>query len=139
MNKQELTVEQSAALEEARQLFASWRKSKTGRPRIPDSLWKAAANLHYTQEMTINTIARSLRLNHTTLKENIGDSTQCAAIDPSVNNETPMFIEVAPQPELSDCVIEIENQTGLKMRMCFRGRTDPAVISLGKSLFADAT
>ncbi len=27
----------------------------------------------------------------------------------------------------SDCVIEMEKQSGVKMRMCFRGRADPAV------------
>lgn len=135
MNKQPLTTDQSASLEKARQLFISWRKSKTGRFRVPDELWLAAADLYHTQRMTINRIARELRLNHTALKEKICDHTYCAAIDSPVDEST-LFIEVAPQPECSDCVIEIENQAGLKMRMCFRGRADPAVINLGKYLLS---
>jgi len=136
MNKQALTEEQSTALEKAQQLFANWRKNKTGRPGIPDNLWRTATDLYNTQGMTINKIARGLRLNYTALKDKIGELTHPTAIDSSANEESTMFIEVAPPPECSDCVIEMENQTGIKMRMCFRGRADPAVISLGKYLLA---
>jgi hypothetical protein len=136
MNKQTLTEEQSTALEQAQQLFANWRKNKTGRLRIPDNLWQAAADLYHTQGMTIHKIARSLRLNHTTFKDRIGNRSHPAEIHPPANEESSMFIKVAPPPECSDCVIEMENKAGLKMRMCFRGRADPAVINLGKYLLA---
>ena len=136
MNKQLLTAEQSTALENALQLFASWRKNRTGKCRIPDNLWQAAIDLHHTQEMSIHKIALSLRLNHTALKEKICNCTYCAPIDPSADDESDLFIEVTPPQECSDSVIEMENQAGFKMRMCFRGRADPAVISLGKYLLA---
>jgi hypothetical protein len=136
MNLKSLTAEQSAALEKAWQLFARWRKSKTRRSRIPNDLWQTATDLYQTQGITINTIARRLRLNHTALKEKICGRTHSPAMDLSANDESNMFIEVTPPPECSDCVIEIENQSGLKMRMCFRGRADPAVISLGKYFLA---
>ncbi len=138
MNKRPLTEEQSTSLEQTQQLFAYWRKNKTGRPRIPDNLWHTATDLYNIQGISINKIARSLRLNHTALKEKIGDRTRPAAINPPANDESSMFIEVTPPPECSDCVIEMENQTGVKMRMCFRGRADPAVLSLGKYLLAGA-
>lgn len=137
MNKQPLTTEQSAALEKAQLLFANWRKSKTGRPRIPDNLWQTAADLYHIQGVSINKIARGLRLNYTALKEKIVDMPP-AAIDLPADDESPMFIEVASLPECSNCVIEIENQTGIKMRICFNGRADPAVISLGRYLLAGA-
>ncbi len=138
MNKQPLTAEQSAALQKAQQLFKNWRENKIGRPRIPDNLWQVATDLHHTQGMTINKIARGLGLNHTSLKEKICDRTHPAVIDAPVDDESTMFIELAPPPECSDCVIEMENQTGVKMRICFRGRADPTVISLGKYLLAGA-
>jgi hypothetical protein len=86
--------------------------------------------------MSINKIARSLRLNYTALKEKICDHMHSAAIGQPVDDESSMFIEVAPSPECSDCVVEMENQAGLKMRMCFRGRADPTVINLGKYLLS---
>ncbi len=137
MNKQSLTSEQSAALGKAQQLFANWRTNKTGRPRIPDNLWQAATDLYHTRGMTINKIARCLRLNYTALKKRTFDM-HPAAINPSANEDSTMFIEVASLPEYSDCVIEMENQTGVKMRMCFKGRADPAVVNLGKYLLGGA-
>ncbi len=136
MHKQPLTEEQSAALKEAQQLFAGWRENRTGRSRIPDNLWQAAADLYHKQGLTINKIARGLRLNHTALKEKIYNRPHCAAIHPPADDESTMFIEVASPPDCSDCVIEMENQAGLKMRICFRGRADPTVISLGKYLLS---
>ncbi len=136
MNKQPLTAEQSAAIEEVRKLFRSWRKNKTGRSRIPDDLWLAATDLYHARGISINKIAHSLRLNHTAFKEKISNHTHSPVIDSPADDESSMFIEVAPPPECSDCVIEMENQAGLKMRMSFRGRADPAVISLGKYLLA---
>ncbi|MCP4139100.1 MAG: hypothetical protein GY755_02225 [Chloroflexi bacterium] len=138
MNKRPLTEEQSTSLEQAQQLFENWRKNRTGRPRIPDNLWHTATDLYNIQGININKITRSLRLNHTALKEKIGDRTHPAEINPPANDESSMFIEIAPSPECSDCVIEVENQTGVKIRMCFRGRADPALISLGKYLLTVA-
>lgn len=137
MNNQPLTNEQSAALEKAQQLFSNWRNSKTGRPRISDNLWQTAADLYHIQGMSINKIARGLGLNYTVLKEKIIDMPS-AEIDLPADDESPMFIEMVSLPESSNCVIEIENQTGIKMRICFNGRADPAVISLGRYLLAGA-
>lgn len=129
----ELTNEQSAALERAKQLFSDWRKIKSGRERIPNSLWNAASDLFHTWGLGINKIANSLRLNYTALKTKINEtpSVDVKTIDDTESTLT--FIEVEPPPHFSsDCVIEMEKQSGVKMRMCFRGRADPAVISLGR-------
>ncbi len=137
MLKAELTNEKSAALERAKQLFSDWRKTKSGRDRIPDSLWNAAANLFHTWGLSLNKIAHSLRLNYTDLKTKIHIS---PSVDVKAENDTestPTFIEVEPPSICSDCVIEMEKQSGVKMRMCFRGRADPIVISLGRYFLED--
>lgn len=132
MNKTKLTSDQITAMEEAKQLFSAWRKNKTGRERIPGNLWDAAVKLFKTWELSINKVARSLSLNHSALKAKIMEAPP-AAIQSIDNNETPpTFIEVEPPHIGSDCVIEMEHQSGVKIRMCFRGRVDPAVISLGR-------
>ncbi len=76
-------------------------------------------------------------LNYTALKEKIIDMPP-AEINLPADDESSMFIEMVSLPESFNCVIEIENQTGIKMRMCFNGRADPAVISLGRYLLAGA-
>ena len=85
--------------------------------------------------MSINRIARDLRLNHSALKAKIIDM-PADAVEPPVEDVSPLFIEVPPAPALSDCVIEMENPSGAKMRMCFRGRADPALFSLGRYFLA---
>ncbi len=85
--------------------------------------------------MTINRIARGLNLNHSALKAKILDMPP-AAIDPPEEDASSLFIEVAGPQGYSDCVIEMENQTGIKMRMCLRGRADPAVLDLGRYFLA---
>lgn len=136
MPKAELTNEQSTALERAKQLFSNWRKTKIGRERIPDNLWDAASDLFHTWRLSINKIAHSLRLNHTALKTKIHVT---PSVDVKTINDTesaPTFIEVESPHISSDCVIEME-KSGVKMRMCFRGRADPAVVSLGKTFLED--
>lgn len=112
-----------------------WRKTKAVPDRIPDGLWQAAADLYHSLGVSINRIARALRLNYSTLKSKILDK-RPAAIDPPAADAPDMFIELAPEPVCTDCIIEMENQTGVKMRMRFTGRADPAVISLGKYFLA---
>ncbi len=131
MTKQLLTTDQTSALQKTQLLFMDWRKAKTSREHIPKGLWQAAADLYHTLGMSINTIARGLRLNYSTLKSKILDM-PAAAIDRPADDAPDMFIELAPGPVCADCIIELENQTGVKMRMRFTGRADPAVISLGR-------
>jgi len=131
MNKQPLTTDQIFAVQKAQMLFMDWRKTKAVRDRIPDGLWQAAADLYHILGVSINRIARALRLNYSTLKSKILDK-RAAAIEPPADDASDMFIELAPGPVCTDCIIEMENQTGVKMRMRFTGRADPAVISLGR-------
>lgn len=130
MPKSELTNTQSEALEKVTHDFSAWRETKTGRARIPESLWAAAADLHYSFGLSVNKIAKSLRLNYSTLKTHIFQE-QPAAID-SVEKTSATFIEVEPAQPYSDCIIEMEQPSGVKMRMCFRGRVDPAALEIGK-------
>ncbi len=130
MNKKQLTSEQRAALENVKERFIAWREAKIGRARIPYELWDAAVALFHDWEMSINMIARSLRLNYTALKAKILEKPP-VAVEPTEDVST-TFIEVQPQEICSDCVIDMENQSGTKMRICFRGRADPAVVNLGK-------
>lgn len=135
MYKLELTNEQCAALEEAKRQFSAWRAAKTGRERIPAHLWKTASDLFCTWGLGINRIARSLRLHYSTLKTKILEM-PATDIQP-VEEATPTFIEIEPAVMGSDCVIEMEKQSGVKLRMCFRGRADPSVISLGRYFLED--
>lgn len=130
MSKAELTDKQCLALEKVEHEFTAWRESKTGRQRIPESLWSSAADLFHSFGLTVNRIARSLRLNYSSLKAYITENSPVAIA--STADAPATFIELEPAQVCLDCVIEMEDQSGIKMRMCFRGGVDPAVIDLGK-------
>lgn len=135
MPKSELTNTQSEALENVTQDFLAWRETKIGRARIPESLWSAAADLHHSFGLSVNKIAKSLRLNYSTLKTHVFQE-QPSSIE-SVEKPSATFIEVESVPPYSDCIIEMEQPSGVKMRMCFRGRVDPAALKLGRYFLED--
>ncbi|MDD5008577.1 MAG: hypothetical protein PHU49_09900 [Syntrophorhabdaceae bacterium] len=93
-------AKEHTALEQVHELFERWRKSKTGRDPIPESLWEAAVSL--TGGYSVNRIARRLRLNHNDLKNR------------ARNQIT--FIEL-PVAKNIECTIEIEKPTGERMRI----------------------
>ena len=95
----------------------------------------AAADLHYSCGLSVNKIAKSLRLNYSALKTHIVQE-QPAAID-TVEKTSAPFIEVEPVQPYSDCIIEMEQPSGVKMRMCFRGRVDPAALEIGRYFLED--
>ena len=130
MNKTKLTGKQYSALEKVAQQFAAWRETRTKIGCIPDSLWSAAVNLFHSYNLSINKIARTLRLNYTDLKLHITASPP-VAIQP-IEDEPVTFVELEPPFAATDCVIEMEKPSGVKLRMCFRGRADPAAIDLGR-------
>ena len=130
MKKIELTKEKSAALESVKEQFSTWRQNRPKRERIPEPLWAAAADLFHTWGLSVNMIAKSLRLNYSTLKEQI--SQREMNVVETVDEPSAMFIELNSPQVYSDCIIEIEKTAGIKMRLSFRGRADPAILDLGR-------
>jgi hypothetical protein len=88
------------ALEHVHELFERWRKSKTGRDPIPETLWEAAVSL--TGGYSVNKIARRLHLNHNDLKNRARSQIT--------------FVEL-PLAASIECTIEIEKPTGERMRI----------------------
>jgi hypothetical protein len=59
----------ASAFEEVKQQFKIWRKTKTGRERIPASLWQAAAEVFGIGDHSLHRISKTLHLNQTALKQ----------------------------------------------------------------------
>ena len=58
-----------SSLEEVREAFENWRKTRAKRAAIPESLWYAAIAL--SKEHSTFTISKELRVNYTDLKRRI--------------------------------------------------------------------
>jgi hypothetical protein len=114
------------AVESVRRQFEKWRRDPGRDRRIPEDLWQAAAEL--AREHGIWRTALALRLNNQALKERLA-----AAGSPS-RSEVPRgaFIELSP-PMLragADCVLELVDRQGNRMRVELRGCVAPDLAAL---------
>ena len=140
-------------LESIRYQFEQWRKSrKNRRERIPENLWSAAVRLR--DQYSVNQISRTLRLNYTDLMKRIPTSLQSCLSKTARSQGThrekrkaytkrnrlspAAFIEVDWQKGFpsSECIIEMEDTYGSKMRMSFKGHANLDLLELGKTFWS---
>jgi hypothetical protein len=116
-----------AAFSRAQRKIDQWRQRHRPRARIPEELWREAAQL--ARAHGINRTARALRLDYYALKKR-------AAAAAGSGERAPEFVEIlpggmrAPQPE---CMIEIEETSGAKMRIRLQGGNLPDVADLTRA------
>lgn len=121
-------------LETVKQRFKIWRKTRQHKSRIPDELWEAAISL--SGQYSIHCISKALRVNHTALRDRI---TACKTLE---NTEPPRtcFLELPPPlSPASECLIEIVNSHGEKMRMHFSGEVSLDLLALSKNFLRSGT
>ena len=114
------TVIFTPTLVEVKSRFASWRKNKKHRSRIPEELWAAAVML--SREHSIHKIVRALSLSYTGLKKRVESHqlSHSSCIQPPQG-----FIPIDISPTHStECTIEMEHLNGNRMRMHFKGESD---------------
>jgi len=128
-------------LEAGRRRFERWRRTREGRSRIPDPLWNSAVKLSAT--FGIHRTAKTLRLNPDSLKKHVAS----AHGDGSRGQKKPRqkaataFVEWVP-PEGAcppECIVELENPRGAKMRIHAKGNPIPDVVMAVSQIFFGAT
>ncbi len=116
-----------ASLSHLGQRFAAWRKTRALGERIPQSLWKSAAKM--AAEHGLNRTARVLKLDYYSLKKRLDGASDLAP--------SSMFVELpsAPPSIANECVIELEDATGSRMRVHLKGQNVPDVLALSRSFW----
>jgi hypothetical protein len=129
----------AARLEAIRRRFDRWRQTRTGRSRIPAGLWTSAAKA--AGRYGLNPTARALGLDYKSLQRHVAAS--CASDGP-IGNARPdpeaptTFLELASpvgSAGLAECVLELENAAGTKMRIHLKGAAVPDLAALSRSLW----
>ena len=122
----------SQSLSEVKEQFKTWRKTRKSLRPIPAQLWAAAVNL--TAKHSISQIAKELVLDYSTLKKRAAVQKNAGAALMSPTD----FIEVNLQPpaSISECIVEMQDIAGAKMRMHFRGKTDFDLLELAKAFWS---
>ena len=112
-------------LEAVQTQFSDWRKNRKGRrDRIPESLWDAAASL--ADGFIVNELSKTLRLNHSSLKERVETIQNRPPEEPCLTT----FIEFPPLNSPADSTevsLELE-KAGAIMKVHAKGHID--VLSL---------
>ena len=116
----------------ARRQLDQWRKQQSGRKRLPRELWSNAVAL--ARKHGINRTARTLGLKYDSLKKHLE-----AALPESSGPGTagPEFLELLPRtmmPSSLECMIELEDGSGGKMRMHVKGASMADLASLARGL-----
>ncbi len=120
-----------APLEATRRRFERWRRSRTARSRIPDALWTSAVQA--AGQYGLHRTTQALRLDYYALKKRVED----AASDCGPDREAAAtFLEFAPvSGGASECIVELEDPGGAKMRLHLKGGAVPDVTALARSFW----
>ena len=128
------TREVPARLEGLRQRFDRWRRTREGRSRIPETLWTAAAKA--AGKYGLNPTAQALRLDYHALKkrvEAVGNLPDGGAVT--------TFVELARPASggSRECILELEDPGGAKMRVHLKGVDAPDLAALSRSFWSTTT
>jgi hypothetical protein len=122
-----LTRKLPARVEATRERFDKWRSERPSRAcPIPTDLWAAAARC--ARQLGYCRTAQVLGLDSGKLKR------QAEALGKRPRKSVPGFVElVAPgRGALAECVVELENRAGAKLRIELRGSAIPDLIDLAR-------
>ncbi len=110
-------------LPELQTKLEQFRATHPARTRLPESLWQEAADL--ARGHGIYVVARSLRLDYSTLKKHVNGSS--AGCRPRRGKTKPRFVELigTPRASVDEYVIEFESNRGCKVRIHCKTSTAP--------------
>ena len=113
-----------------------WRRTRDGHSRIPETLWASAVRA--AGRYGLNPTARALRLDYYSLKKRVEAATCRRA---SGREGVAAFVELAPAPPTGspECMLELEDPGGAKMRVHLKGAEAPDLAALSRSFWSTTT
>ena len=121
MAKVDRATGRGESLEQVAERFKRWRGTRVRGEHIPPDLWAAAVGM--AREHGLHRIAHELRVDHDGLKRRL-ERASSAARDGKLDTQ---FVElfavpVATSTGMRECVVELENARGAKMRVELGGK-----------------
>jgi len=116
-------MDQGNRMEDADRAFRDWRRNKRTSEPIPEELWARAASAASVHGVTRT--AERLRLNGTRLKQRTELEARRGFVELSASD----------LPLSSECVVEIEDGAGSRLRLVLRGASVAAVTAAAKELW----
>ena len=121
-------------LENVRRRFEAWRRTRTVRTRIPDPLWAAAVKVAETYG--VHRTAKALGTNYYGLKKRVTEEAGSSVSVPA-KGDVATFVELAgPLAAGSvECLVELEDDSGAKMRVHLKSAEAPDLVALSRSFW----
>ena len=115
--------------------FAQWRRRRSPGTRIPDTLWESAIEL--AREHGVSKTSRALGLDYYAVKKRVDAGSQRHRDEPAVG---PTFVEFPLQavPGNLACVLEAENEQGVRLRLELTGVPSTELAGLVRSVWSEA-
>jgi len=120
-------------LEALRRRFKQWRRTRKIRSRIPEPLWSAAVKS--AEAHGIHPTAKALGVDYYSLKKRLEEKSTSHSTGASLNEAA--FVEVAAPAQMAgrECILELEDVEGSKLRIHLKGIEPPDLATLSRSLW----
>jgi hypothetical protein len=117
------------SLEQVCRQFENWRNTRTKRSPIPDKLWRSVESLY--PEYSLSQISKALRLSYADLKTRLLDRT---SVPFQATKTLAEFVELGINPPMqtTECLIEMEDSYGGKMKAHVKGDAGLDLLELCK-------
>ena len=119
-------------LSDVRSQFERWRRSRTRGTRIPAALWRAAVEA--AGEHGVSKTAQELNLDYYGLKERL----ESAPTTPVVPAKGRGFLEVPLPSTAPECVLELEDGQGARLRVELKGAAPAELETLARAFWSVA-
>ena len=118
-------------ISEVKEQFKIWRRTRKSPRPIPEKLWAAAVSL--TANHCLSQISKELVVDYTALKKRVPIKNKDSAV--KMNSSGFIEVNLEPPAAVSECIVEMQDIGGAKMRMHFRGKTDFDLLELAKAFW----
>ncbi len=138
------TCDLPARLENLRQRFERWRRTRKVRSRIPEPLWAAAVKS--AAKYGIHRTAKALRVDYYTLKKRAEQKAAIAGTQQksaatagkaaaAAAEATFLELPAAAWAGSGECTLDLEDAGGAKLRVHLKGFETPDLVALSRSFW----
>ena len=117
-------------LSDAQSQFERWRRSRSRGTRIPAVLWDAATEA--AREYGVSKVAGALHLDYYKLKERLESAPELPGPEPG-NGQG--FLEIPLYSSTAECVFELEDGQGTRLRVAFKGASAAELEPLARAFW----
>jgi hypothetical protein len=120
-------------LSDVQSQFERWRQSRKRGSRIPERLWRAAVDA--ARERGVSKVAQTLGLDYYRLKKRVESTFEVSEPEPAAGRE---FLEIPLFASAADCVLEMVDAGGVRLRVELRGSAAAHCQALAEVLWSVA-